>query len=108
MKPTPSPTAVYEDFRNAFPEMASAPQPGVRITSASDAKRDKAVREAYRSVVRQGWVNVTVVSLHSFPLDVNLGYLGHLTVPAKKQGDLFIKLVINQPKLDMVDKGDAN
>lgn len=109
MKAPLSDTAVYSDFKDAFPDMSRGEvRPGARITSASDRKRDKLVVEAYREVSRQGWTNVTVINLHSFPLDLNMGYLGHLTVPAKKQGSMYFRVVIDQPRLDMKDNGDAN
>lgn len=105
MKAPVSDTAVYHDFRDAFPEMAN--KPGTKISSASDQRRHRSVVEKYNEIQRQGWINVTVINLHAFPLDLNMGYLGHLTVPAKKQGSLYFRLVIDQPRLDMVDNGDA-
>jgi len=105
MRAPVSPTAVFSDFNQAFAELAHGP--GVKPTGES-AKRDRTVREARARIARQGWLNVTVVNLHPFPLDLNMGYLGHLTVPAKKQGEMYALKVIDQPRIDMKDLGDGN
>src|SRR3990167_4028170 len=98
--------AVYDNFSQAFPEMATTPNAAAR--RGSDAKRDRAFRDAFRRANRQGWQNVTIVNLHPFQLDLNMGYLGHLTVPGKKQGAMYSILVLNQPRFDAKDLGDAN
>lgn len=105
MRAETSPTAVYESFDTAFPEQAHGPNSKPK---GYDAKRDRAVREAIRRINRQGWEVVTVVNLHGFQLDLPMGYLGHLTIPPKKQGDLYALKVIDQPKIDMKDLGDGN
>lgn len=99
-------TAVYESFNEAFPEQSTT-----KASSASrgaDAKRDRTFRDAYRRANKQGWENVTVVNLHPFRLDHNMGYLGHVTVEPKKQGEMYSLLVIDQPRFDAKDLGDAN
>lgn len=104
-----SPTAVFSEVHDAFPELAvHHDRPGTRITSAAAARRNKAVMEKIRQINKQGWTPSTIVNLHSFPLDLNMAYLGHQHVPAKRQGELYTKIVLNQPRLDMVDKGDEN
>lgn len=102
-----SPVAVHADFKDAFPEQAHGPNESGG-GSASARKRDRAVRDAYKRINRQGWEDVTIVNLNSFKLDLNMGYIGHLTVPAKKQGELYAILTITQPRFDMKDLGDGN
>lgn len=101
-----SDTAVYDNFNTAFPEMAANPNASAR--RGADAKRDRTFRDAYRRANKQGWENVTIVNLHPFRLDHNMGYLGHITVPGVKQGEMYAMLVIDQPRFDAKDLGDAN
>ena len=100
-----SETAVFENFNQGFPEMAVGPNVRMR---GSAARRDRLVREAYRTVNKQGWENCTIVNLHSFQLDLPMGYLGHLRVPAKKAGEMYALKVIDQPRFDARDHGDNN
>lgn len=106
MKAPVSPTAVFTEFNSAFPEMAVGPNDSPKGAGERARRRDRAVRDAYRRINRQGWENVTIVNLNAFKLDLNMGYLGHLTVPAKKQGELYAVLTITQPRFDMKDNGD--
>ena len=106
MRAPVSDTAVFSDFSQAFPDQATTPN-NFKPTGES-AKRDRALRETRARVLRQGWINVTIVNLHPFPLDLNMGYLGHLTVPAKKAGEMYALKVLDQPRFDAEDKGDAN
>lgn len=93
------------DFRQAFPELATAPN--TQIDSDSSRQRDRMVRAAYRRVQAQGWENATLVSLHPFQLDMAMGYLGHITIPKKADAEPYVTLVIDKPRLDMRDLGDA-
>lgn len=78
-----------------------------RPTAASDQLRDRLFIEKHVQLHRQGWEKATVVNLHTFPLEVNLGYLGHMYVPARKPGEPYAKFVIDKYKLDARDLGDA-
>lgn len=78
-----------------------------RPTSTTDIQRDRLFIEKWVQLHRQGWTVATVVNFHSFPLAVNLGYNGYMTIPARKPGELYSTFVIKKPKLDARDLGDA-
>lgn len=78
-----------------------------RPTSTSDILRDRLFIEKWTQLHRQGWTNATVVNFHLFPLTVNLGYNGYMTVPARKPGEPYTLYYIQKPKLDARDLGDA-
>lgn len=97
------------EFAKHYPELANPSQaPGKAAAGSEAMKRHRAVMEAHRKAQKQGWDIVTVVNLHAFQLDLNMGALGHLTIPAKKQGETFSLKVIDTYRLDMRDMGDAN
>ncbi|MGH9474363.1 MAG: hypothetical protein ACRD1M_16660 [Terriglobales bacterium] len=80
---------------------------GLRGGGISDRQRDRLVREEHQRLHRQGWTPATVCNLHPFPLTVNLGDLGILTVPAAAAG-LPGKLEIERYRISMRDLGDGN
>ena len=107
-RPRPSPTAVNERFTDAFPnDVTLDERGGAKVNPGIDSKRDRLVRECLRRINKQGWENATVVSVLTFPLDLNMGYGGHLTMPAKKVGAAFITRVLDTPYIDPQDEGDA-
>lgn len=108
MKPTPSATAVHSDFTTAFPgDVVLDERGGAKVNPGIDTKRDRLIREAWRRARKQGWENATVVSVLTFPLDLNLGYGGHLTMPPKKVGATYISKVFDTPYVDPQDEGDG-
>lgn len=108
MKPTPSSTAVFNDFKQAFPnDITLDERGGAKVNPGIDTKRDKLIRECYRRINKQGWDNATVISVLTFPLDLNMGYGGHLTMPPKKVGSTYISLVLDKPYIDPQDEGDG-
>lgn len=107
-KPRPSDTAVFTDYSQAFPgEITLDERGGAKVNPGIDSKRDRLIRECYRRVNKQGWENATVISVLNFPLDLNMGYGGHRTVPAKKVGSSYVSVVFNQPYIDPQDEGDG-
>lgn len=107
MKPPVSPTAVFNSFTSAFPEEGMVDGKGARVNPGIDTKRDRLIREAYRRANKQGWDKATVVSVLTFPLDLNIGYGGHLTMPGKKVGAAYITKVFDTPHIDPQDEGDG-
>lgn len=83
-------------------------QPGKGPAGSEAMKRTRAVMDAHKKAAKQGWDVVTVVNLHAFQLDLNMGPLGHLTIPPNKLGEPFALKVIDRYRLDMRDTGDAN
>jgi hypothetical protein len=68
---------------------------------ASQMKRHAAVVRLYRTLNTQGWDKVTIVNMHSFQLDLNMGYLGHITVKPKAKGEMYATAVIDKPRIDL-------
>ncbi len=81
---------------------------GVKPAGGTAIRRHRVVMEAHERALQQGWKMATIINLHPFQLDLNMGFLGHLTVPAKKQGEPYAKIVIDKFRMDTRDLGDGN
>lgn len=81
---------------------------GTRGGGVSDRLRDRLVREEHMRLHRQGWEAVTVVSLLPFPLMVNLGELGVITMAGATADNPAPRMVIDKYRMSMRDLGDGN
>lgn len=99
-------TPTGRDFNAVF-EAGIGPSGAMRNGGVSDRLRDRLVREEHQRLARQGWETATVISLHSFPLSLNLGELGMLEVPAAEPGG-FARLELRHYRISMRDLGDGN
>jgi hypothetical protein len=72
---------------------------GPIIRSESDRDRNAQVMDMWATLLEIGWETVTVVNCLSWPLDINLGFLGNFHCDAAK-GILPSRTRIDQPRMD--------
>ena len=94
------------DVAKEFPEMAAIPGVQRRGMSASALRRDRLYREMVGRMQRIGWKKATIINLHAFELKHDMGYLGSTKVRARKVGEPYVKHVIHQYLVDMVDRAE--
>lgn len=99
-----NPGARYSEIfegRNAVAAGAAPSKGGI-----ADRVRDRLVREEWMRLAKRGWEAVELINYHPWPIRVDLGELGIISIPAAAGSHGSNS--ITAPRISMRDLGDGN
>lgn len=96
-----------EQFRKEFRYDLDSRTSSIVSRDPEVIQRHRMFMEEHFRIHDQGWQPATIINMHPRPLEHNMGYMGHIRVPARPNGQLYYRYLLEEYRIDSRDLGGA-